>query len=145
MNSTVCRIGCAGWNLPKYLRDPSLSYLERYAQLFNCVEINSSFYRHHRPKTYARWADAVPEDFRFSVKAPKAITHSAEVVKVTIDRFLNEIRELGDKLGPLLIKFPPRAAFKSSVASELYFAECGCLPSISSTVCNFSGSIGLTR
>jgi len=104
------------------LRDPSLSYLERYAQLFNCVEINSSFYRHHRPKTYARWADAVPEDFRFSVKAPKAITHSAEVVKVTIDRFLNEIRELGDKLGPLLIQFPPKAAFNKSVASELFLS-----------------------
>jgi uncharacterized protein YecE (DUF72 family) len=43
MNATACRIGCAGWNLPRYLRDPSLSYLERYAQLFNCVEINSSF------------------------------------------------------------------------------------------------------
>jgi len=122
MNSTVCRIGCAGWNLPKYLRDPSLSYLERYAQLFNCVEINSSFYRHHRPKTYARWADAVPEDFRFSVKAPKAITQSAEVVKVTIDRFLNEIRELGGKLGPLLIQFPPKAAFNRSVASELFLS-----------------------
>ncbi|HEY9434142.1 MAG TPA: DUF72 domain-containing protein [Blastocatellia bacterium] len=122
MNARACRIGCAGWNLPKYLRDPSLSYLERYAQLFNCVEINSSFYRHHQPKTYARWADAVPEDFRFSVKAPRAITHTSEAVKAAIDRFLNEIRELGEKLGPLLIQFPPKAAFKRSVASELFLS-----------------------
>jgi uncharacterized protein YecE (DUF72 family) len=122
MNSTACRIGCAGWNLPKYLRDPSLSYLGRYAQLFNCVEINSSFYRHHLPKTYARWADAVPEDFRFSVKAPRAITHASVAVKATIDRFLNEIRELGEKLGPLLIQFPPKGAFKKSVASELFLS-----------------------
>jgi uncharacterized protein YecE (DUF72 family) len=122
MNATACRIGCAGWNLPKYLRDPSLSYLERYAQLFNCVEVNSSFYRHHQPKTYARWADAVPEDFRFSVKAPRAITHASEAVKATIDRFLNETRELGHKLGPLLIQFPPKAAFKRSVASELFLS-----------------------
>jgi uncharacterized protein YecE (DUF72 family) len=122
MNAAVCRIGCAGWSLPKDLRVPSLSYLERYAQLFNCVEINSSFYRHHQPKTYARWAATVPEDFRFSVKAPKAITHAAEVNGATLERFLNGIRELGDKLGPLLIQFPPRAAFKRDVASELFLS-----------------------
>ena len=108
MNATACRIGCAGWNLPKYLRDPSLSYLERYAQLFNCVEINSSFYRHHQPKTYARWADAVPEDFRFSVKAPRAITHTSEAVKAAIDRFLNEIRELETSSGHYLSNFLPK-------------------------------------
>jgi uncharacterized protein YecE (DUF72 family) len=122
MNATACRIGCAGWNLPKDLRDPSLSYLERYAQLFNCVEINSSFYKHHQPKTYARWAEAVPDGFRFSVKAPKAITHTAAADMATLDRFLNEIRELGEKLGPLLIQFPPSAAFERAAAGDLFLS-----------------------
>jgi uncharacterized protein YecE (DUF72 family) len=120
MNATVCRIGCAGWNLPKDLRDPSLSYLERYAQLFNCVEINSSFYRHHQPRTYARWAEAVPKDFLFSVKAPRTLTHTAEADPAIVDRFLNEIREMGDKLGPILIQLPPKAAFKRAAAGELF-------------------------
>jgi uncharacterized protein YecE (DUF72 family) len=120
MNATPCRIGCAGWNLPKDLRDPALSYLGRYGQLFNCVEINSSFYRHHQPKTYARWADSVPENFRFSVKVPKAITHTANGGQADPDRFLSEVRELGNKLGPLLIQFPPKAAFKRAAANELF-------------------------
>lgn len=120
MNATACRIGCAGWNLPKDLRDPSLSHLERYAQLFNCVEINSSFYRHHLPKTYARWSDAAPEGFRFSVKVPKAITHTVDTGKATLDRFLNEISGLRDKLGPLLVQFPPKAVFKRADANDLF-------------------------
>lgn len=120
MNATQPRIGCAGWNLPKDLRVPSLSYLERYAQLFNCVEINSSFYRHHQPKTYARWASAVPEGFRFSVKVPRTITHDTGPVEGALDRFLNEALELGNKLGPLLIQFPPKAIFERGVASEFF-------------------------
>jgi uncharacterized protein YecE (DUF72 family) len=120
MNVTKCRIGCAGWNLPKDLRDPALSHLERYAQLFNCVEINSSFYRHHQPKTYARWAKDTPADFRFSVKAPKTVTHAAEPDQAALDRFLSEISELGNKLGPVLLQFPPKAAFRKDAARLLF-------------------------
>ena len=119
MNITY-RIGCAGWNLPKEFRDPALSYLERYAQLFNCIEINSSFYRRHQPKTYARWANSTPQDFLFSVKAPKTLTHMADRDPATIDGFLAEVRELGDKLGPILLQFPPNAAFERARAEELF-------------------------
>jgi len=47
----------------------------RYSTRFSCAEINSSFYGPHRQATYARWAAAVPDDFRFSVKIPKEISH----------------------------------------------------------------------
>ena len=69
----MCRdipsIGTAGWSLGKQVREHFLagsSQLERYATRLNCCEINSTFYRLHRPKTYARWLEAVPADFRFS-------------------------------------------------------------------------------
>src|SRR5690349_12428290 len=68
------RVGCAGWSLPKEHADrfpAEGSHLERYAACFPAVEINSSFYKPHRPTTYARWAASVPPDFRFSVKVPK--------------------------------------------------------------------------
>jgi uncharacterized protein YecE (DUF72 family) len=72
--------GCAGWSLPSaYAGDfgEGQSALQRYATRFSRVEINSSFYRPHKPETYARWAQAVPAHFRFSVKMPQAISHEA--------------------------------------------------------------------
>src|SRR5688572_17535989 len=71
-------IGCAGWSLPKKFADAfpaEGSHLVRYAARLPAVEINSSFYRPHRPTTYEKWAASVPTGFRFSVKVPKWITH----------------------------------------------------------------------
>ncbi len=70
------RIRTAGWTVPKDVADrfPAAgSHLERYAGVFNAAEINTSFYRPHKPETYARWADAVPEGFRFAVKFPRTL------------------------------------------------------------------------
>jgi uncharacterized protein YecE (DUF72 family) len=75
-------IGTAGWSLPRVEQPhfPSVgSHLERYASHFAAVEINSSFRRSHKPAIWARWRDAVPPGFRFSVKMPKAITHTARL------------------------------------------------------------------
>jgi uncharacterized protein YecE (DUF72 family) len=88
------------------------------------VEINSSFYRHHRAQTYARWADSVPKDFRFAVKAPRAFTHDgalrahAEV----LDRFAEEIAGLGKKLGVVLVQLPPKLEFKASATRRFFKA-----------------------
>lgn len=89
------------------------SLLERYAAVFPAVEINSSFYRPHRPDTYRRWADSVPGDFRFAAKLPRSITHDCRLVGALplLDAFLGEVCALGDKLGPLLIQLPPSLAF----------------------------------
>ncbi|MES2402424.1 MAG: DUF72 domain-containing protein [Pseudomonadota bacterium] len=110
------RIGCAGWSLPRQAW-PSFpadgSHLERYAAALNAVEINSSFYRPHQQKTYARWAESVPEDFRFSVKLPKAITHEKRLkdTAVLLDEFLDQVSGLGTRLGCLLVQLPPSLAF----------------------------------
>jgi uncharacterized protein YecE (DUF72 family) len=121
--SQAAYIGCAGWSLPKaatasFPREGS--HLQRYAARFDCVEINSSFYRSHQPATYARWAASVPDSFRFSVKMPRSVTHDARLVGVSsqLDGFCSEVASLGDKLGCVLVQLPPSLAFERSVASR---------------------------
>ena len=115
------RVGTAGWSIPRQhsaFFAGEGSHLERYANLLNCAEINSSFYRPHRRATYARWAAATPEAFRFSVKAPKTITHECGMApdRAAVATFLDEVRCLGGKLGPILFQLPPRQDFDGSRA-----------------------------
>jgi len=103
-------IGTAGWSIPALHAQAFAgtgTHLERYGAVLNAVEINSSFYRPHRQKTYARWAASVPEDFRFSVKLPRAITHHQRLTGFEADlaRFQDEVSGLGRKLG--VIRRPP--------------------------------------
>ena len=126
-NRLNVRIGTAGWAMPKAYADrfPSAgSHLERYAQRFGAVEINSSFYRSHQPSTYARWAASVPEGFQFAVKVPKEITHTRRLTltePVPLDHFLAETSALGAKLGPWLVQLPPSLAF-DTVTADAFFA-----------------------
>jgi uncharacterized protein YecE (DUF72 family) len=119
----VIRVGCAGWALPSG-GDPRLAgpgtHLERYARVFPATEINSSFHRPHRASTYARWADATPESFRFSVKIPKTITHGARLanVKALLDEFMAPLAALGKKLECVLVQLPPKLEFDRTVASR---------------------------
>lgn len=121
-------IGTAGWNIPKsaendFPRQEPLSHLERYSRQLNAVEINSSFYRDHQPKTYARWAETVPPDFRFSVKISRRFTHEEclQTEKTKIRKLLLGICELGEKLGALLVQLPPSLAF--SPEAEGFFSN----------------------
>lgn len=116
------RIGCAGWSIPaahRTLFGAGASMLARYATRFDCVEINSSFYRPHRRQTYARWAASVPRDFRFSVKLPRTISHEQRMrgSGALLDRFLEECGGLGGKLGCLLLQLPPSLALEPRVAA----------------------------
>ncbi len=105
-------LGIAGWTIPASHRHHFTfegSHLVRYAREFPAVEINSTFYRSHKPATFARWAATVPDDFRFAVKLPREITHKRRLVNATalLDPFLAEVANLGDKLGVLLVQLPP--------------------------------------
>jgi len=116
-------IGTAGWGIHKdigHAFPADGSQLERYAAVLPAVEINSSFYRPHQPQTYARWAAGTPEDFRFSVKLPRTITHDAKLreVDVLLDRFAGEAGQLGDKLGCVLIQLPPKGLFDEAVVRD---------------------------
>ncbi|MCK8663910.1 DUF72 domain-containing protein [Pseudomonas azerbaijanoccidens] len=118
-------LGCAGWSVG---REHAAAFpehgthLQRYAWQFNGVEINSSFYRPHRQQTYARWADSVPHDLRFSVKVPKRITHELHLVDCdqALAEFLTQCSGLGDRLGCLLVQLPPSLVFEEHVAHRFF-------------------------
>jgi uncharacterized protein YecE (DUF72 family) len=119
------RIGTAGWNVPPLYLDqvpPGGGHLERYARHLNAVEINSSFYRPHRRTTYQRWAQWVPDEFRFAVKLPKTITHEAGLTDcgALLDRFVDEVTGLGGKLAVLLVQLPPTSALSKRVTDRFF-------------------------
>lgn len=121
----MIRVGTAGWATPRTVRDrfPAAgSGLGRYAGRFDCVEINTTFYRLHRASTYLGWAEGAPDGFRFAVKAPRTITHERRLAESEglLDAFLAEIRLLGEKLGPLLVQLPPSAALDPAVADGFF-------------------------
>lgn len=115
-------IGTAGWSIPKIDAESfptGGSHLERYASVFPVVEIDTSFYRHHRRSTYERWAASVPDHFRFSAKAPRSVTHSDWIdIAAELDAFRDDIAGLGPKLGPILIQLPPKRAFDMKEADR---------------------------
>ena len=120
-------IGTAGWAIPAAERDgfgPGGSTLARYATRLDCVEINSSFYRRHRPDTWRRWADAVPDGFRFSVKLPKTITHLSglETCEPLIDEFADDVSGLGAKLAVVLVQLAPKHAVDAAVTRRFFAA-----------------------
>ena len=124
---STLRIGTAGWNVPPRYAEQlpgSGRHLERYARIFNAAEINSTFHRPHRRSTYERWAGAVGDDFRFSVKLPKQITHVRRLreCESCLDDFLAEIASLEPKRGPLLVQLAPSAVFESETAWAFFQA-----------------------
>jgi uncharacterized protein YecE (DUF72 family) len=118
-------IGTAAWTIPKDHR-PSFteggSHLEMYGGKLNAVEINSSFYRDHKPATYERWAASVPEDFRFSVKLSKVFTHQQKlkVGEKNLGETLRGIMQLKSKLGCLLVQIPPSLQFDMEDANGFF-------------------------
>lgn len=124
-------IGTAGWSIPR--QDAGRfgaggSALARYATRFGVVEINSSFHRPHRPSTWARWADAVPDNFRFAVKLPRTITHDARLAEcdALLAEFLAQAAHLGPKLAVLLVQLPPKLAFDPDLARR-FFSHAACI------------------
>ncbi|MDO9443494.1 MAG: DUF72 domain-containing protein [Beijerinckiaceae bacterium] len=123
----IWRIGTAGWSIASQYADrfPETGFaLERYAKRFSCVEINSSFYRSHRPATWTRWASIVPVDFRFAVKVPRTITHDRGLRDCgdLITRLIEETAGLGQKLGVLLVQLPPKLSYHAGT-TEAFFSE----------------------
>ena len=118
-------IGTAGWSIPRASGHRCAgdgTHLQRYARVFRCAEINSSFHRAHAPTTYERWAASTPPGFRFSVKLPKVITHQLRLSgsRAALERFLDESAGLGAKRGPLLVQLPPSLAFDARVAGRFF-------------------------
>jgi uncharacterized protein YecE (DUF72 family) len=114
--SKPVHIGCSGWNYrdwrgviyPEGL--PARRWLERYAELFDTVEVNNTFYRLPSEKAVAGWVEQSPRGFRFSVKASRYLTHVKRLREVGqgMRRFFEAIAPLArsPKLGPVLWQLP---------------------------------------
>jgi len=121
-------IGTSGYNYPEwkgsfYPADlPAAKMLPYYAGQFSTVEINYTFYRMPTPKLVAGWCAQVPEQFRFTLKAPRRITHDKRLrptdVADSLKAFVIAAAELGPRMGALLFQLPPTFKKDLGVLSE---------------------------
>jgi uncharacterized protein YecE (DUF72 family) len=122
--------------IPKYLYPSPFekaSRLTYYSSIFNSIEINSSFYKIPQAVTVAKWAASVPEDFKFTFKLWKEITHSKELQfdKKDVVAFFKSINAVEKKKGCLLIQFPPRL---DKISMDQLNELLGCIKEIDGTL-----------
>lgn len=113
---TDWRIGCSGFYYKEW-KDifyppglPQKQWFKYYCQHFNTIEINSSFYRQPSPKSFQTWYNDSPDDFLFSIKAPRTMTHYKRFIdaKDELNSFYEVISDgLKEKLGCILFQVPP--------------------------------------
>ena len=110
------RIGCSGWNYAHWRngvfypsRLAAREWLGFYAEQFDTVELNTSFYRLPRRASAERWAEETPDGFVFAVKVSRYITHVKRLLDVAehLPLLYERIEPLRPKLGPLLWQLPP--------------------------------------
>ena len=111
-------MGVGGWNFapwrgsfyPKGLAQAR--ELQHASRQLTSIEINSTFYGLQKPATFQKWHDETPDEFVFSIKAPRFVTHRKLLADVSVQRFLESgIARLGDKLGPINWQLPPTMHF----------------------------------
>ncbi len=119
-NEASVRVGIGGWVFPPWrgvlypaglTQARELAYASRQV---TAIEINGTFYGTQKPESFRRWHDETPEDFVFSLKGPRFVTHRRELATAgpSIERFLGSgVLELRDKLGPILWQFAPFLRF----------------------------------
>lgn len=112
---------------------PPRSFLAHYSQLFNAVEMDSTFYGPPTAAQVERWAAVTPPEFTICPKTPRTITHDLRLVDASepMAGFLERMRRLGEKLGVVLLQFPPDftytqfntlMTFLKALPSDLRFA-----------------------
>jgi uncharacterized protein YecE (DUF72 family) len=114
------RIGISGWRYKPWRGSfypeglPQRQELEFASRRLNSIEINGTFYSMQRPESFAKWFDSTPDDFQFSIKGPRFITHLRRLKEVETplaNFFAQGLLRLGQKLGPVLWQFPPSFKF----------------------------------
>lgn len=114
------RVGIGGWSYEPWRETfypnalPKKQELAYASRKLTAIEINSTFYRLQSPNVFAKWHDETPDDFRFSIKAPRHIVQRRVLRNAgeSLDRFLKSgLEQLGAKLGPILWQLPPERAF----------------------------------
>jgi uncharacterized protein YecE (DUF72 family) len=132
-------LGCPGWGMKTWIGrlfppgTRNTDFLARYAEVFNTVEGNTTFYALPSPDTVARWNEQTPSHFRFCFKFPREMTHDKLLVDSAdhVAMFLDRIAPLGDKVGTLFLQLPPRfdqgqlprlRAFCDSLPADRHYA-----------------------
>lgn len=113
--STDWRLGTMGlaykeWRGTVYPPNlPASEWLRCYASQFNAVEMNTTFYATPEPERLLAWASSTPDDFRFAIKIGRHISHDTPLVETPplLLSFIDSMRPLGTKLGPLLLQLGP--------------------------------------
>ena len=131
MAETEFRIGCSGWSYkdwsgifyPKGLQ--AKDYLKFYSNVFNCVEIDSSFYRIPNQFMVNQWKANTPDGFLFSPKLPKKITHENKLKgsESTLLYFYSVMSKLGGKLGPIAVQLPPSVKLSAHLETMKKFLD----------------------
>jgi uncharacterized protein YecE (DUF72 family) len=108
-------VGTSGWQYrhwrerfyPKGLAQTR--WLPYYAERFQTVEVNNTFYNLPRGETFEKWARETPEDFIFALKVSRFLTQFKRLKdpEEPVERFMKAASRLGDKIGPLLLQLPP--------------------------------------
>jgi uncharacterized protein YecE (DUF72 family) len=109
-------IGTSGWSYDNWVGDfypdgtSKSDFLEYYVEQFNSVEVNATFYRLPFENMVKGWRNKAPENFRYSVKGSRRITHYNKMqdIEEYLNRFLSRVRQLGDPLKTVFWQFPPR-------------------------------------
>src|SRR5262245_59570121 len=108
-------VGTSGYNYPEWKGTfypnpfPASKMFAYYAERFRTVEINYTFYRMPTPKLAEGWREQAPEGFRYTLKAPKRITHDRKLVDCedSVKMFTESAALLGPKIASLLFQLPP--------------------------------------
>ena len=119
-------IGCSGWNYKHWKglfypeTIPQYRWLQYYASIFTTVEINATFYRQFKDATYTSWYNRVNNEFCYSLKLSRYITHVKRLLhgEDAIQRCVTSASLLKDKLGVIVIQLPPSLKFDEQLVGD---------------------------
>lgn len=111
---TDVRIGTQGWSYGEWVGtfyppgSRQQDYLPFYAEVFDAVELDATFYHPPKPSIVRSWARHTPESFRFAAKVPQTITHGARLARVgeQLAAFAGALDPLGPRMAPVLVQLP---------------------------------------
>lgn len=121
-------IGCSGFHYKEWKEVfypkgvPQTKWFEYYCKHFNTIELNTTFYRFPRPEALQSWQDRSPDDFKFSVKGPRLISHYKMFIdceRMLGDFYASVYEGLGGKLGCVLFQLPKRLLYSEEVLNRI--------------------------
>jgi uncharacterized protein YecE (DUF72 family) len=125
----MVRTGCISWTYEGWLSNfypegtKSADYLPLYSKAFDLVEIDSSFYRIPNPATIKQWREKTPDNFLFTAKLPRKMSHDAKLKNISsnFEYFQKVIKGLGSKLACVVVQLPPSFKFDAGIDDFVQF------------------------